>query len=62
MTFRGWTADALEFYEGLEADNTKTYWQRNREVYDRQVLAPMQALLDRARVRVRRRSDLPPVP
>lgn len=46
MTFRGWKADALEFYEGLEADNTRTYWQRNREVYDREVLAPMQALLE----------------
>jgi uncharacterized protein (TIGR02453 family) len=46
VTFRGWKADALEFYEGLEADNTRTYWQRNREVYDREVLAPMQALLE----------------
>jgi len=24
--FRGWPAEALQFYEGLEADNSKTYW------------------------------------
>jgi hypothetical protein len=23
--FRGWLPEALEFYEGLEADNSKTY-------------------------------------
>jgi uncharacterized protein (TIGR02453 family) len=46
MAFRGWPAEALEFFEGLEADNSKTYWQRNRDVYDRLVRAPMEELLD----------------
>jgi len=46
MTFRGWPAEALEFYEGLEADNSKTYWQANKLVYEDKVLAPMRALLD----------------
>jgi uncharacterized protein (TIGR02453 family) len=46
MAFRGWPAEALEFFEGLEADNTKNYWQRNRQVYDTRVRAPMQELLD----------------
>jgi len=46
MTFRGWPAEALEFYEGLEADNSKTYWQANKSIYDDKVLAPMRALLD----------------
>jgi hypothetical protein len=32
MTFRGWPAEAIEFYEGLEADNSKTYWQENKAV------------------------------
>jgi hypothetical protein len=32
MTFRGWTAEALEFFDGLEAENTKAYWQRNKRV------------------------------
>ena len=26
MAFRGWPAEALEFFEGLEADNSKAYW------------------------------------
>src|SRR5207247_6552547 len=26
MAFSGWGDEALEFYEGLEADNSKTYW------------------------------------
>jgi len=46
MVFRGWPAEALEFFEGLEADNSKTYWQRNRDVYDTLVRAPMAELLD----------------
>ena len=46
MTFRGWPAEALEFFEGLEADNSKTYWQRNRDVYDSLVRAPMEKLLE----------------
>lgn len=45
MTFRGWRAEALEFLEGLEADNSKTYWQANRDVYENQVRLPMQELL-----------------
>lgn len=45
MAFRGWPSEALEFYEGLEADNSKTYWLAHKDVYDQQVLAPMQALL-----------------
>jgi uncharacterized protein (TIGR02453 family) len=45
MAFRGWPAEALEFYEGLEADNSKTYWTANRAAYDEQVLAPMTELL-----------------
>jgi uncharacterized protein (TIGR02453 family) len=46
MAFRGWPAEALEFFEGLEADNSKTYWQRNKEVYEGSVRAPMQDLID----------------
>ena len=46
MTFRGWPAEALEFYDGLMADNTKTYWTANKATYDDQVRAPMVALLE----------------
>ena len=45
MAFRGWPVEALEFFEGLEADNSKTYWQRNKAVYETLVLAPMEELL-----------------
>jgi uncharacterized protein (TIGR02453 family) len=43
--FTGWPARAFEFYEGLEADNSKAYWTAHRAVYDNDVLAPMEALL-----------------
>jgi uncharacterized protein (TIGR02453 family) len=46
MSFTGWPAEALEFYEGLEADNSKAYWTANRAVYDEKVLAPMNELLE----------------
>jgi uncharacterized protein (TIGR02453 family) len=45
MAFRGWRAEALEFFEGLEADNSKTYWQQNKGVYEQLVRAPMEELL-----------------
>ena len=46
MAFSGWAEQALDFYEGLEADNTKTYWTRQKQVYEEQVLRPMADLLD----------------
>ncbi|GAA3575150.1 DUF2461 domain-containing protein [Mycolicibacterium helvum] len=45
MAFRGWPIEAVEFYEGLEADNSKVYWTEHRGVYDRKVKAPMEELL-----------------
>ncbi len=45
MPFKGWRAEAVEFFEGLEADNSKTYWQENKPVYDKLVRAPMDELL-----------------
>ena len=45
MAFRGWPAEAIEFFEGLEADNSRTYWHANKATYDAKVRAPMQALL-----------------
>jgi uncharacterized protein (TIGR02453 family) len=46
VAFSGWPAEAIEFYEGLEADNTKTYWTAHKHVYDQAVHAPMVALLE----------------
>ncbi|GAA4888437.1 DUF2461 domain-containing protein [Actinomycetospora straminea] len=45
MTFPGFGDAVVDFYEGLEADNTKAYWTDNKAVYDEQVRAPMLALL-----------------
>ncbi|MGH6655570.1 MAG: DUF2461 domain-containing protein [Actinocrinis sp.] len=45
MGFTGWPERAFEFYEGLEADNSKEYWTAHRTRYDADVLAPMEALL-----------------
>jgi uncharacterized protein (TIGR02453 family) len=41
----GFPEEALVFYEGLEADNTKAYWTDHKHVYDRAVRAPLDALL-----------------
>ena len=46
MTFEGFPDEGLVFYEGLEADNSKTYWTRERAVYESCVRAPLQALAD----------------
>jgi uncharacterized protein (TIGR02453 family) len=46
VAFNGWSAEALEFYEGLEADNSKTYWTTHKAVYDQKVLAPTRELMD----------------
>jgi uncharacterized protein (TIGR02453 family) len=45
MVFRGWKVEALEFFEGLQADNSKAYWQKHKDVYDELVRAPMDELL-----------------
>ena len=45
MAFRGWPAEAIEFYEGLEADNSRTYWQENKHLYEDSVRGPMEELL-----------------
>ena len=44
MTFTGFPAAALDFYDDLEVDNTKSFWQAHKHVYDESVRAPMQAL------------------
>ncbi|GIE91853.1 DUF2461 domain-containing protein [Actinoplanes regularis] len=45
MSFHGWPAEALEFYEGLGADNSKTYWTKHLEFYETRVRGPMLELL-----------------
>jgi uncharacterized protein (TIGR02453 family) len=45
MAFTGFGEAVVDFYEGLEADNSKAYWTDNKPVYDEHVRAPMVALL-----------------
>ncbi len=45
MAFRGWPAEAIEFYEALEADNSRTYWHDHKAEYDKLVRGPMDELL-----------------
>lgn len=45
MAFQGWPDEAIEFYEGLEADNSKIYWVEHKAIYDRSVKSPMEELL-----------------
>jgi uncharacterized protein (TIGR02453 family) len=44
VTFRGFPAEAIEFYERLQADNTKTFWQANKGTYEEAVKRPMEEL------------------
>ncbi|GAA1677954.1 DUF2461 domain-containing protein [Nonomuraea maheshkhaliensis] len=46
MGFTGFPDEAFIFYEGLEADNSKTYFARHKELYEEAVRAPMLALTD----------------
>jgi uncharacterized protein (TIGR02453 family) len=46
VSFEGFPDEGLVFYEGLEADNSKTYWTRHKADYDTHVRTPLQALLD----------------
>ncbi|MGW0519782.1 DUF2461 domain-containing protein [Crossiella sp. NPDC003009] len=45
MGFTGFGEHAVDFYDGLEADNSKTYWTDHKATYEQDVRAPMVALL-----------------
>jgi hypothetical protein len=62
MAFKGWPVEAVEFYEDLEADNSKTFWQEHKSVYERSVKGPTEELLAELGRRLRRRPRLPALP
>ncbi|WP_308819840.1 DUF2461 domain-containing protein [Pseudonocardia alni] len=43
--FAGFGDGAVEFYDGLLADNSRAYWTDQRETYESDVRGPMTALL-----------------
>jgi len=45
MAFKGWGADAVDFFDGLEEDNSKAYWQAHKHIYEGSVRRPMEELL-----------------
>ena len=46
MAFAGFPVAALDFYDDLEMDNTRSFWQAHKHVYDEAVRGPMVALTD----------------
>jgi uncharacterized protein (TIGR02453 family) len=46
MTFDGFPTAALDFYDDLELDNTKSFWEAHKAVYAEAVKAPMTALTE----------------
>lgn len=44
MAFTGIPTAALDFYEDLEADNSKSFWTAHKHVYDESVRAPIEEL------------------
>ncbi|MEQ4548655.1 DUF2461 domain-containing protein, partial [Nocardioides kribbensis] len=46
MEFTGFPVAALDFYDDLEVDNTKSFWERHRGVYEESVKAPFAALAE----------------
>ena len=43
MSFAGFGHEALPFFTGLEADNSKAYWTAQKDVFERTVRAPMRS-------------------
>ncbi|WP_306360964.1 DUF2461 domain-containing protein [Nocardia sp. CC227C] len=44
MEFTGFPLAGLDFYEDLEADNSKTFWNAHKRVWEESVRDPMRAL------------------
>jgi uncharacterized protein (TIGR02453 family) len=44
--FRGWPAAALAWFAGIEANNTRDWFQANRDVYEEAVRQPFLSLLE----------------
>jgi uncharacterized protein (TIGR02453 family) len=44
VSFNGIPTAALDFYEDLEIDNTKSFWSAHKHIYDESVKAPLEAL------------------
>jgi len=45
MRFAGFPAAAFDFYDDLEVDNSKAFWEKHKTVYQESVQQPMSALM-----------------
>ena len=45
-SFTGFPVAALDFYDDLEMDNTKSFWEANKHIYQEAVRTPMLALIE----------------
>jgi uncharacterized protein (TIGR02453 family) len=45
--FTGFPDEAFAFYEGLSADNSKTYWTEHKATYESAVRDPLRALVEK---------------
>jgi uncharacterized protein (TIGR02453 family) len=46
MAFNGWPEEALDFFDDLAADNTKSFWTAHKAIYDEKILRPMTELTE----------------
>jgi uncharacterized protein (TIGR02453 family) len=46
VSFAGIPMAALDFYEDLEADNSKAFWTSHKHIYDESVRVPVEALAE----------------
>jgi uncharacterized protein (TIGR02453 family) len=46
MAFSGWPEAALDFYDDLEMDNSKSFWTAHKDTYQDKVLRPMTELTE----------------
>jgi uncharacterized protein (TIGR02453 family) len=46
VSFSGFPVAALDFYDDLEMDNTRSFWEAHRTTYEESVKAPMTALIE----------------
>jgi uncharacterized protein (TIGR02453 family) len=44
--FAGFPPEAIRFFEGLEAENSKPYWEAHRDTYETAVRGPMEDLVE----------------
>jgi len=49
VAFRGFPTEAIDFYERLEADNSRAFWQANKGTFESAVRDPMSELCEELR-------------